>query len=84
MLSSFDLTTLGSLTMPVRMPLDCVKIGAAFMDMPHVVDLTITELSDSEDFVDQFCHLGDGIMALSTSLRTLDLSITNCNRRGGR
>ena len=82
MLSSFDLTTLRSLTMPVRMPLDCVKIGAAFMDMPHLVDLTITELSDSEEFVDQFCHLGDGIMALSNSLRTLDLSITNCNRRG--
>ena len=82
MLSSFDLTTLRSLTMPVRMPLDCLKIGAAFMEMPHLVDLTITELCDSEDFVDQFCHLGDGIMALSTSLRTLDLSITNCNRRG--
>ena len=82
MLSSFDLTTLRSLTMPVRMPFDCVKIGAAFMDMPHLVDLTITELCDSEDFVDQFCHLGDGIMALSTSLRSLDLSITNCNRRG--
>ena len=82
MLSSFDLTTLRSLTMPVRMPLDCPKIGAAFMDMPHLVNLTITELSDSEDFVDQFCHLGDGIMALSTSLRSLDLSITNCNRRG--
>ena len=81
-LSSFDLTTLKSLTMPVRMPLDCPKIGAAFMDMPHLVDLTITELSDSEDFVDQFCHLGDGIMALSTSLRSLNLSITNCNRRG--
>ena len=82
MLSSFDLTTLRSLTMPVRMPLDCLKTGAAFMDMPHLVDLTITELCDSEDFVDQFRHLGDGIMALSTSLRTLDLSITNCNRRG--
>ena len=82
MLTSFDLTRLRSLIMPVRMPLDCLKIGAAFMDMPHLVNLTITELSDSEDFVDQFCHLGDGIMALSTSLRTLDISITNCNRRG--
>ena len=82
MLSSFDLTTLKSLTMPVRMPLDCLKIGATLMDMPQLVDLTITELCDSKDFVDQFCHLGDGIMALSTSLRTLDLSITNCNRRG--
>ena len=82
MLSSFDLTTLRSLTMPVRTPDDCLKTGAAFMDMPHLVDLTITELCDGEDFVDQFRHLGDGIMALSTSLRTLDLSITNCNRRG--
>ena len=79
-LSSFDLTTLRSLTMPVRKPLDCIKIGAAFMDMPHLVNLTMTELADSEDFVDHFCHLGDGIMALSNSLRTLDMSITNCNR----
>lgn len=82
MLSSLDLTRLRSLKMPVRAPLDCLKIGAAFMDMPHLASLTITELSDSEDFVDEFHHLGDAIMALSSSLRSLDINITNCNRRG--
>ena len=80
MLSSFDLTRLRSLKMPVRAPLDCLKIGAAFLDMPHLANLTITELSDSQDFVVEFAHLGDGIMALSASLRSLDIGITNCNR----
>lgn len=80
MLSSFDLTRLRSLKMPVRAPPDCLKIGAAFIGMPHLANLTITELSDSQDFVNEFCHLGDGIMALSSSLRSLDITITNCNR----
>lgn len=80
MLSSFDLTRLRSLKMPVRAPLDCRKIGAAFLGMPHLEYLTITALSDSQDFVDEFRHLGDGIMALSSALRSLDVTITNCNR----
>lgn len=80
MLSSFDLTRVRSLKMPVRAPLDCLKIGAAFLDMPHLANLTITELSDSQDFVNEFRHLGDGIIALSASLRSLDIGITNCNR----
>ncbi|KAL9065878.1 MAG: hypothetical protein Q9161_007931 [Pseudevernia consocians] len=66
--------------MPVRAPLDCLKIGAAFRGMSNLASLTITELSDSQDFVDEFHHLGDAIMALSSSLRSLDISITNCNR----
>lgn len=80
MLSGFDLTRLRSLNMPVRAPLDCLKIGVAFVGMPHLKSLTITELSDNQDFVDEFRHLGDGIMALSSSLRSLDISITNRNR----
>lgn len=80
MLSSFDLTRLRSLEMPVRAPLDCLKIGAAFSRMQNLASLTITELSDSQDFVNEFRHLGDAIMALSSSLRSLDISITNCNR----
>ncbi|CAF9913488.1 MAG: hypothetical protein ALECFALPRED_008836 [Alectoria fallacina] len=82
MLSSFDLTRLRSLKMPVRAPLDCSKIGAAFLDMPHLASLTITELSDSQEFVDEFRHLGDGIIALSSSLRSLDITITNSDRLG--
>ena len=80
MLSSFDLTRLRSLKMPVRAPVDCVKIGAAFRGMPHLESLTITDLSDSQDFVNEFHHLGDGIMSLSSSLHSLDVTITNCNR----
>lgn len=34
MLSDFDLTRLRSLKMPVRVPLDYLRIGAAFMGMP--------------------------------------------------
>lgn len=82
MLSSFDLTRLRSLKMPVRAPLDCLRIGAAFLDMPHLANLTITDLTDSQDFVNEFRHLGDGIMALSASLRSLDIGIKNCNRSG--
>ena len=80
MLCGFDLARLRSLKMPVRAPLDCLKIGAAFLDMPHLANLTITGLPDSQDFVDEFQHLGNGIMALSSSLRSLDIGITNCNR----
>ena len=80
MLSGFDLTRLRSLKMPVRAPLDCLKIGAAFLSMPNLANLMITEISDSQDFVGGFPHLGDGIMALSSSLRSLDITITNCNR----
>lgn len=83
MLSGFDLTRLRSLKMPVRAPLDCLKVGAAFMGMPRLANLTITELSDSQEFVDEFCHLGDGILALSSSLRSLNISISNCNRAEG-
>ena len=80
MLSGFDLTRLRSLNMPVKEPRDCIKIGVAFMGMPHLESLTITSLPDNQDFVNEFRHLGDGIMALSSSLRSLDISITNCNR----
>ncbi len=80
MLSGFDLTRLRSLKLPVRAPIDCLKIGATFMSMPNLANLTITDLSDSQDFVRGFRHLGDGIMALSSSLRSLDIAITNCKR----
>ncbi|CAF9942142.1 hypothetical protein IMSHALPRED_003380 [Imshaugia aleurites] len=69
--------------MPVRAPLDCLTIGAAFLGMPRLADLTITDLCDSQAFVEEFRHLGDGILALSSSLRSLVIEITNCNRAEG-
>ena len=83
LLCSFDLTRLRSLKMPVRAPLDCLTIGAAFLGMPRLADLTITDLCDSQAFVEEFRHLGDGILALSSSLRSLVIEITNCNRAEG-
>lgn len=80
MLSGFDSARLRSLNVPVRVPLDCLTIATAFAGMRHLQSLTIKELSDSQDFANEFHHLGDGIMALSSSLRSLDISITNCNR----
>ena len=80
MLSGFDLTRLKSLKVPVRAPVDCRKIEAALMGMPHLAHLTITELPDSQDFVNEFHHLGDGILARYLSLRSLDIDITNSDR----
>ena len=79
MLSGFDLTRLKSLSVAVSAPMECLKIGAALMDMPHLAHLTITELPDGQEFVKEFRHLGDGILALWSSLRSLDIEMTSFN-----
>ena len=45
------------------------------MGMSYLAYLTIINLSDSDDFVNEFHHLGDGILALSSSLQSLDISL---------
>ena len=77
MLSGFDSTRLKSLRVPVSAPGDCLRIGAALKGMPHLAHLTITELSDGQEFVKEFRHLGDGILALWSSLRSLDIDIAS-------
>ena len=76
MLCVFDLTRLRSLKIPVRASSACMKTAAALSHIPRLASLAITGLSDSREFVDEFRHLGVGILALSSSLRSLDISIT--------
>ena len=83
MLSSIDLTRLRSLKMPVRTHEDCIKIRAALVGLPKLGHLAINELCDSQEFVNEFHHLGHAISALSSSLRSLEICINNINRNKG-
>ena len=79
-LHEMSVTNLKVLKLPIRLPSDCVRLGKALKIMPNLASLTITDIPDREDFVAELEHIGEGIMSCASTLRELDIEMTNFNR----
>lgn len=81
LLDSFSFSKLEVLKVPVRFPKDCMRLGQALLRMARLQSLTVVDLPDHDDFLIHFPILGQNILACQTTLRSLDLSMTNYNRQ---
>lgn len=79
-LHGMSVTKLKVLKLPLRLPSDCARLGQALTVMPRLVSLVITDIPDREEFETEFEHIGKGIMSCASTLRELDIEMTNFNR----
>jgi len=80
MLRAFNPATLRKLKILVHRPSDCLKLEVALDRLPRLKALSLVDLPDINEFIDEYHHLGTGILDLRPSLRSLEISITNLNR----
>ena len=65
----------------VGLPNDCYVLGEALRCLPCLETLTITDIPDEDEFMDEAVpFLGRCLRTCTASLRHLDLSLTNPNR----
>ena len=72
-------TDLKVLKLPICLSSDCLELGRALTDMPRLTSLTITDIPDREEFIYTLEHIGKGIMSCASTLRELDIEMTNFN-----
>lgn len=68
------------LKLPIHLPSDCILLGQALTNMPRLASLTITDIPDRDEFLTGLEHIGKGIMSCASTLRELDIGMTNFNR----
>ena len=79
-LHGMSVTNLRVLKLPIRLPLDCVRLGQALTIMPRLASLAITDLPDREEFLIGLEDIGKGIMACASTLQELEIEMENFNR----
>ena len=79
-LHGMSVTNLKVLKLPISLPSDCVRLGQALTVMPRLVSLAITDIPDRDEFLVGLEHIGEGIKSCASTLRELDIEMTNCNR----
>lgn len=79
-LHGMSVTNLRVLKLPIRLPSDCVRLGQALTVMPRLASLAITDIPDREEFLVGLEHIGKGIKSCASTLRELDIDLTNFNR----
>lgn len=79
-LEGMSVHRLKSLKLPISRPSDCVGLGQALANMPALVSLAITDIPDREEFTRRLKDIGKGIMSCASTLRELDIEMTNSNR----
>lgn len=79
-LHGMSVTNLKVLRLPLRLPSDCVRLGMALTIMPSLASLAITNIPDREEFLKELKHIGKGILSCASTLRELDIEMTNFNR----
>ena len=75
-----SVTNLKVLKLPISLPPDCIRLGQALHFMPRLVSLTITDVPDREEFLTYLGYLGKGILCCASTLRELNIEMTNFNR----
>lgn len=78
-LEGMSVHKLKSLRLPISIPSDCVGLGQALTNMPELVSLAITDIPDREEFTAGLDDIGKGIMSCASTLRELDIEMTNFN-----
>ena len=79
-LDSISVTNLRILKLPINRRSDCIGLGQMLTAMPRLASLTITDIPDRDEFVNSLEHLGKGILSCASTLRELDIEMTNFNR----
>ena len=72
-----SMTNLKVLKLPISHPLDCVQLGQLLTTMPKLASLAVIDIPDREEFLKELEHLGKGIMSCASTLRELDVELTN-------
>lgn len=80
-LERMSVVNLKNLELPISQPSDCVRLGRALAQMARLVCLAIMDIPDEHDFVSQLGHIGAGILKCASTLRELDIEITDCFRK---
>lgn len=78
-LEGMSVNRLKSLRLPISLSSDCVGLGQALTNMPELVSLAITDIPDRENFTSGLKAIGKGIMSCASTLRELDIEMTNFN-----
>lgn len=79
-LQSITTTNLECLKLPIGLPSDCVRLGQVLTVMPRLESLAITDIPDREEFLTELKHIGKGIISCASTLKELDIEMTNYNR----
>ena len=82
-LEEMSVTNLKHLKLPISLPSDCFQLGQALTNMPRLVSLAITDIPDREEFVNGLEPIGKGIISCASTLRELDIEMTNFNHLPG-
>lgn len=79
-LLGMSVTKLKVLKLPIRQASDFIQLGRALAVMPRLVSLVITDIPDRVEFLVELEHIGKGIKSCASTLRELDIEMTNFNR----
>ena len=79
-LHGISTATLKYLKLPISLPSDCIRVGQALIFMPRLESLAITDIPDQPKFLAELQHIGKGMISCASTLRELDIEMTNCNR----
>ena len=72
-------TDLKVLKLPICQSSDCAALGRTLTNMPRLTSLTITEIPARDAFIYGLEHIGKGILSCASTLRELDIEMTNYN-----
>lgn len=79
-LQAMSVANLKVLNLPIHLPSDCIRLGQALKNMPRLASLTITDIPDRGEYMPGLEYIGKGIMSCASTLRELDIEMTNFNR----
>ncbi len=79
-LHGMSMTNLKVLKLPLNRPSDCYRLGQALTIMSRLASLSITDIPDKEEFLIGLEYIGKGIISCASTLRELDIEMTNFNR----
>lgn len=79
-LEKLSVANMKVLKLPISLFSDCSDLGRALTSMPRLESLAITGIPDQEEFLAGLGLIGKGILDCASTLRELDLEMTNFNR----
>ena len=76
-LERMSVVNLKTLKLPISQHSDYIRLGRALTKMPRLVRLAITDIPNSQKFMNQLGHIGEGILNCASTLRELNIELTS-------
>ena len=76
-LERMSVVNLKTLKLPISHHSDFIRLGRALTQMPRLVRLAITDIPNSQKFMNQLGHIGEGILNCASTLRELNVEMTS-------